>query len=95
MRDDHGQAGHITCELEVEYTGTWRDEIEAYINTVEADEPSDDGGSSDVGLCTDLLIELPRGGPLVEVVRVVDQQPPDLQYIRRVYYIVLETVIRS
>lgn len=69
--DVEGNAGVITDDLEVEYSGRWRAEIEHLVDELTADLEADGarGAREEYGL---LIAELPDEAPIVEIERVAD-----------------------
>lgn len=69
FRDIRGHRGFITEDLEVEYSGSWRQSVTRCVDRVrrEVDHVDGDGATGD--LFDHLIIEMPEQAPIVAVER--------------------------
>lgn len=66
--DQQGHSGTITEDLEVRYDGPWSDEVEAFVDRLEADRDTDEDVDLQM-IIQDLLLDLPEEVPVTEVRR--------------------------
>ena len=66
FRDTHGHRGRVTDDLDVEYSGDWREDVEECVQDVEEDVSTGDGSRRGDDFHNRLILELPEEAPIVE-----------------------------
>lgn len=77
LKDAHGDTGTITEDLEVEYTGAWKQQVKECLEQAENEVRSTEGEFRVVDVFTLLVIDLPDAAPIVEVERIEDEDIED------------------
>lgn len=67
FKDTDGASGKVTETLDVEYNGSWEEDVEECVQNVENDLTVTDENISREDLYTRLVLELPEEAPIVEV----------------------------
>lgn len=73
FEDAHGETGVVTDDLAVEYAGEWEPQVRACVDRVEREQRGQYSGDPTVDVYSQLIIDLPRVVPIVEVER--DRRP--------------------
>lgn len=77
FKDSRGQRGQITESLEVEYTGEWEEEVSQGLRHIAPESNPGDCPRDNEQVFNQIVLELPKKAPIIEVERTDDPVTPD------------------